>query len=70
MFILSNADGIVYKNDNAFIIRFAGDNAAGGTPVFFGMLGVTFFGLLLTPVFYLLIRGLVLRGKMTPLETS
>ena len=41
-----------------------------GTPVFFGMLGVTFFGLLLTPVFYLLIRGLVLRGKMTPLETS
>jgi len=34
-----------------------------GTPVFFGMLGVTFFGLLLTPVFYLLIRGLVKRGK-------
>jgi multidrug efflux pump len=29
-----------------------------GTPVFFGMLGVTFFGLLLTPVFYLVIRGL------------
>ena len=36
MFILSNADGIVYKNDNAFIIRFDVDNAAGGTPVFFG----------------------------------
>jgi hydrophobe/amphiphile efflux-1 (HAE1) family protein len=33
-----------------------------GTPVFFGMLGVTFFGLLLTPVFYLLIRGLVKRN--------
>jgi len=28
-----------------------------GTAVFFGMLGVTFFGLLLTPVFYLVIRG-------------
>ncbi len=29
-----------------------------GTAVFFGMLGVTFFGLLFTPVFYVLIRGL------------
>lgn len=38
-----------------------------GTPVFFGMLGVTFFGLLLTPVFYLLIRGMVMRGKSTAL---
>ncbi|MBA3962642.1 MAG: efflux RND transporter permease subunit [Chthoniobacterales bacterium] len=28
-----------------------------GTAVFFGMLGVTFFGLLLTPVFYVVIRG-------------
>ncbi len=28
-----------------------------GTAVFFGMLGVTFFGLLLTPVFYLVIRA-------------
>ncbi|MGH8297124.1 MAG: efflux RND transporter permease subunit, partial [Steroidobacteraceae bacterium] len=27
-----------------------------GTVVFAGMLGVTFFGLLLTPVFYVLIR--------------
>ena len=26
-----------------------------GTAVFFGMLGVTFFGLLLTPVFYVVI---------------
>ncbi|MEW5973626.1 MAG: efflux RND transporter permease subunit, partial [Pseudomonadota bacterium] len=34
-----------------------------GTPVFFGMLGVTFFGLLLTPVFYLVIRGLASRGE-------
>ncbi len=32
-----------------------------GTPVFFGMLGVTFFGLLFTPVFYYLIRWLVER---------
>ncbi len=29
-----------------------------GTAVFFGMLGVTFFGLLFTPVFYVVIRGL------------
>jgi multidrug efflux pump len=28
-----------------------------GTPVFFGMLGVTFFGLILTPVFFVLIEG-------------
>ncbi|HEX8311770.1 MAG TPA: multidrug efflux RND transporter permease subunit [Chthoniobacteraceae bacterium] len=28
-----------------------------GTAVFWGMLGVTFFGLLLTPVFYVVIRG-------------
>jgi HAE1 family hydrophobic/amphiphilic exporter-1 len=27
-----------------------------GTAVFFGMLGVTFFGLLFTPVFYVLVR--------------
>ena len=32
-----------------------------GTAVFFGMLGVTFFGLFLTPVFYVTIRLLVLR---------
>ena len=30
-----------------------------GTAVFFGMLGVTFFGLFLTPVFYVSIRILV-----------
>ena len=29
-----------------------------GTVVFFGMLGVTFFGVFLTPVFYLVIRRL------------
>lgn len=32
-----------------------------GTAVFFGMLGVTFFGLVFTPVFYVLVRGLVSR---------
>jgi multidrug efflux pump len=32
-----------------------------GVAVFSGMLGVTFFGLLLTPVFYVVIRGLVER---------
>ena len=32
-----------------------------GIAVFSGMLGVTFFGLLFTPVFYVLIRGLVSR---------
>jgi HAE1 family hydrophobic/amphiphilic exporter-1 len=31
-----------------------------GTAVFFGMIGVTLFGLLLTPVFYVAIRFLVL----------
>lgn len=30
-----------------------------GTTVFFGMLGVTFFGLIFTPVFYVLLRALV-----------
>jgi multidrug efflux pump len=36
-----------------------------GVAVFFGMLGVTFFGLFLTPVFYLLLRML---GGMRPLK--
>ena len=36
-----------------------------GTAVFFGMLGVTFFGLIFTPVFYVLVRwiGEVVTGK-------
>jgi multidrug efflux pump subunit AcrB len=29
-----------------------------GTSVFFGMLGVTIFGLFLTPAFYVVLRGL------------
>jgi multidrug efflux pump len=32
-----------------------------GVAVFFGMLGVTFFGLFLTPVFYVLLRSLAQR---------
>ena len=34
-----------------------------GTTVFSGMLGVTLVGLFLTPVFYVLIRGIVTRGN-------
>jgi len=34
-----------------------------GTAVFAGMIGVTFFGLFLTPVFYAAIRGLLARKK-------
>nr|WP_322941877.1 efflux RND transporter permease subunit [Pseudomonas sp. s4] len=34
-----------------------------GVAVFSGMIGVTFFGLLLTPVFYVLIRGFVEKRK-------
>jgi multidrug efflux pump len=34
-----------------------------GVAVFSGMLGVTFFGLLLTPVFYVLIRAFVERRE-------
>jgi multidrug efflux pump len=34
-----------------------------GVAVFSGMIGVTLFGLILTPVFYMVIRGIVERGK-------
>jgi len=37
-----------------------------GIAVFSGMLGVTFFGIFLTPVFYVSIRWLVERGKAPP----
>ncbi len=37
-----------------------------GTAVFFGMLGVTFFGLLLTPVFYVVIMRFKERREHTP----
>jgi HAE1 family hydrophobic/amphiphilic exporter-1 len=37
-----------------------------GTTVFFGMLGVTFFGLVLTPVFYVTIRAIAQRFSRKP----
>jgi multidrug efflux pump subunit AcrB len=39
-----------------------------GTSVFSGMLGVTFFGLLLTPIFYVIIRGVTERKKEKPIH--
>jgi multidrug efflux pump len=35
-----------------------------GIAVFFGMIGVTFFGLFLTPVFYVLLRKLAGKHKL------
>ena len=37
-----------------------------GTAVFFGMLGVTLFGLLFTPVFYVLVRWIGTRTFGSP----
>jgi hydrophobic/amphiphilic exporter-1 (mainly G- bacteria), HAE1 family len=37
-----------------------------GVTVFSGMLGVTFFGLFLTPVFYVAIRGITRRLRPAP----
>ena len=37
-----------------------------GTAVFWGMIGVTLFGLVFTPVFYVVIRRLV-GGKLAPI---
>ncbi len=41
-----------------------------GVAVFSGMLGVTFFGLLLTPVFYLVIRHAVRKRREGALEND
>jgi hydrophobe/amphiphile efflux-1 (HAE1) family protein len=41
-----------------------------GVTVFFGMLGVTFFGLFLTPVFYVLVRSIVARATHEKVEVS
>ncbi len=42
-----------------------------GTAVFFGMLGVTFFGLVFTPVFYVVCRAISARlPKPPPKERS
>ena len=40
-----------------------------GTAVFAGMIGVTLFGLFLTPVFYVALRKLVTRGQAEPRES-
>jgi HAE1 family hydrophobic/amphiphilic exporter-1 len=37
-----------------------------GTAVFFGMLGVTFFGLIFTPVFYVFVRRIGEARRRTP----
>ncbi|MCC5883869.1 MAG: efflux RND transporter permease subunit [Halomonas sp.] len=41
-----------------------------GTAVFAGMIGVTLFGLFLTPVFYVALRKLVTRGEAEPREAQ
>jgi multidrug efflux pump len=41
-----------------------------GTTVFAGMLGVTFFGLLLTPVFYVLVRRLTNKADAQAIKES
>ncbi|MCG8435955.1 MAG: efflux RND transporter permease subunit, partial [Gammaproteobacteria bacterium] len=43
-----------------------------GTAVFAGMIGVTAFGLLLTPVFYVVVRTLTVRifGKPMPVAEA
>jgi HAE1 family hydrophobic/amphiphilic exporter-1 len=41
-----------------------------GTAVFSGMLGVTFFGLFLTPVFYVALRALFARRRSAPAEAE
>jgi HAE1 family hydrophobic/amphiphilic exporter-1 len=38
--------------------------------VFFGMLGVTGFGLIFTPIFYVVIRGLVARRRPKVVEVA
>ena len=39
-----------------------------GIAVFSGMLGVTFLGLVFTPLFYTIVRGLVDRGVQRPVD--
>jgi multidrug efflux pump subunit AcrB len=41
-----------------------------GTPVFYGMLGVTVFGLLFTPLFYVTLQGLADRNKSKDVPVS
>jgi multidrug efflux pump subunit AcrB len=37
-----------------------------GVAVFFGMIGVTLFGLIFTPIFYMIVRGLADPKKPKP----
>ena len=41
-----------------------------GVAVFFGMLGVTLFGLLFTPIFYMVVRNLADRRQPTKTEVA
>jgi multidrug efflux pump subunit AcrB len=41
-----------------------------GTAVFVGVLGVTFFGLFLTPTFYVVLRGLTAPRECTPMPAG
>jgi len=41
-----------------------------GTAVFFGMLGVTVFGLLFTPIFYVVMRWIGDKVSRTPAVTA
>jgi len=41
-----------------------------GVAVFFGMLGVTLFGLLFTPIFYVVVRNLADGGQPKPAEAK
>ena len=43
-----------------------GGGALGGTAVFSSKLGVTLFGLLFTPVFYVVVRWLARLGRRKP----
>jgi NodT family efflux transporter outer membrane factor (OMF) lipoprotein len=63
-FILGVLPLFIAKGAGAEMLR------ALGTSVFSGMLGVTFFGLLLTPVFYVVIRWLVERRGEKPEPSS
>jgi multidrug efflux pump subunit AcrB len=59
-FILGVVPLFIAKGAGAEMLR------ALGTSVFSGMLGVTFFGLFLTPVFYVVIRWFVERAREKP----
>ena len=41
-----------------------------GIAVFAGMLGVTLFGLLLTPIFYVVVRRLAIRRDPSPQQAT